>query len=115
LIPKGRELVATVMFEIDDPDRRDRVLRALGGVENHMLLQVGGETIAGRSESEVERTNADGKTSSVHFLHFDFTDAQAAAFRTAGAPVIVGINHPDYGHMAIMPEAVRAELAGDFA
>jgi hypothetical protein len=34
LIPTGSELVATVMFEIDDPLRRARVLGMLGGVEH---------------------------------------------------------------------------------
>jgi hypothetical protein len=115
LIPKGRELVATVMFEIDDADRRHRVLSALGGVEAHMEIKIGGETIRGRSEADVERTNAAGKTSSVHFIHFDFTDAQVDAFRHPGAPVMVGIAHPNYGHLAVMPEAVRAALAEDFA
>jgi len=115
LIPKGRELVATVMFEIDDPVRRDRVLGALGGIERYMTLQIGDATIAGRPEGDVERTNAAGKTSSVHFLHFDVTDEQVAAFREAGARVLVGIAHPNYGHLAVMPEAVRAELAKDFA
>lgn len=115
LIPKGRELVATVMFEIDDADRRHRVLSALGGVEAHMEIKIGGETVRGRSEADVERTNAAGKTSSVHFIHFDFTDAQVDAFRHPGAPVMVGIAHPNYGHLAVMPEAVRAALAEDFA
>lgn len=115
LIPKGRELVATVMFEIDDADRRHRVLSALGGVEAHMEIKIGGETVRGRSEADVERTNAAGKTSSVHFIHFDFTDAQADAFRHPGAPVMVGIAHPNYGHLAVMPEAVRVALAEDFA
>ncbi|CAO3413844.1 DUF3501 family protein [Azospirillum doebereinerae] len=115
LIPKGRELVATVMFEIDDPARRDRVLSALGGIEGHMTIQIGETTIAGRPEGDVERTNAAGKTSSVHFLHFDVTDEQVAAFREPGARVLVGIAHPNYGHLAVMPEAVRAELAKDFA
>ncbi len=115
LIPKGRELVATVMFEIDDADRRHRVLSALGGVEAHMEIKIGGETVRGRSEADVERTNAAGKTSSVHFIHFDFTDAQVDAFRHPGAPVMVGITHPNYGHLAVMPEAVRAALAEDFA
>lgn len=115
LIPKGRELVATVMFEIDDADRRHRVLSALGGVEAHMEIKIGGETVRGRSEADVERTNAAGKTSSVHFIHFDFTDAQVDAFRHPGAPVMVGIAHPNYGHLAVMPEVVRAALAEDFA
>lgn len=115
LIPKGRELVATVMFEIDDPVRRHTLLSMLGGVEEHMSIQVGGQTIKGRPEGDVERTNDAGKTSSVHFMHFDFTDEQAAAFRQPGAQVIVGISHPHYGHLAVLPEAVRAALAGDFA
>ncbi|MBP2295873.1 DUF3501 family protein [Azospirillum rugosum] len=115
LIPKGRELVATVMFEIDDPARRALELGRLGGVEEAMTLRFAGHTVTGRPEGDVERTNEAGKTSSVHFLHFDFTPDQVAAFRDPGTQVIVGIHHPNYGHMAIMPDAVRAELAGDFA
>lgn len=115
LIPKGRELVATLMLEIDDPVRRHAVLSRLGGIEHHIGLQLDGGTIAARPEAEVERTTAEGKTSSVHFLHFDFTDSQAAAFRTPGARIVVGITHPEYGHLAVMPEPVRAALARDFA
>ncbi len=115
LVPKGRELVATVMFEIDDPERRQRVLGSLGGVEDHMRIQFDGQSIAGRPEGDLERTNEAGKTSSVHFIHFDFTDAQVEAFRRPGAQVLIGIDHPDYGHLAVMPEAVRAALAADFA
>jgi hypothetical protein len=115
LIPKGRELVATVMFEIDNPVQRQAVLSRLGGVEETMRLQFAGHTVAGRPEGDLERTNAEGKTSSVHFMHFDFTDDQAAAFRTPGTQVVVAFTHPEYGHMAVMPERVREELAKDFA
>ena len=115
LIPKGGELVATVMFEIDDPARRARELGRLGGVEETMTLQFDGHTVTGRPEEDIERTNEAGKTSSVHFMHFDFTPEQVAAFRKPGTQVVVGIGHENYGHMAVMPEAVRAELAGDFA
>ncbi|ALG70063.1 hypothetical protein VY88_09660 [Azospirillum thiophilum] len=115
LVPKGRELVATVMFEIDDPERRQRVLGSLGGVEDRMRIQLDGQSIAGRPESDLERTNEAGKTSSVHFIHFDFTAAQVEAFRRPGAQVLIGIDHPDYGHLAVMPEAMRAALAADFA
>ncbi|MBP2311688.1 DUF3501 family protein [Azospirillum soli] len=115
LIPKGAELVATVMFEIDDPLRRATVLGRLGGVEEAMTIQFAGHTVTGRPEGDVERTNEEGKTSSVHFMHFDFTPEQVAAFRNPGTQVIVGIAHENYGHMAVMPEATRAALAGDFA
>ena len=73
LIPQGSELVATVMFEIDDPIRRARVLATLGGVENTAFLRVGGDTIRGVPEDDQERTREDGKASSVQFLRFPFT------------------------------------------
>ena len=114
LIPQGRELVATVMFEIDEPVRRDAALRKLGGIEANIFMSVGGENIRAVAEADVERTKADGKTSSVHFVHFPFTDAEVAAFRKPGAQVIVGFDHPEYSHMAVMPEPVRQALAEDF-
>ncbi|MDQ2104168.1 DUF3501 family protein [Azospirillum isscasi] len=114
LIPKGAELVATVMFEIADPVRRAAELGRLGGVERTVTLRFAGHTVAARPEDDLERTNDTGKASAVHFLHFGFTPAQIAAFRAPGTEVILGIGHPHYGHMAVMPEAVRAELAGDF-
>jgi hypothetical protein len=115
LIPQGRELVATVMFEIDDPVRRDAALRTLGGVDRHLFLDVAGRRIDGAPEGDVERTRDDGKTSSVHFLHFAFTDADAEAFRAPGDRVLIGCDHPNYGHQAVISEASRAELAKDLA
>jgi predicted SnoaL-like aldol condensation-catalyzing enzyme len=113
LIPKGRELVATFMIEIEDPFMRDRELRRLTHIENHIVLTIDGEDIAAVSESEVERTKADGKTSSIHFLHFPLTDAQAEKFKQPGCKAMLGITHENYNHMAGLPEATRAALAED--
>jgi hypothetical protein len=113
LVPDGSELVATVMFEIDDPVRRARTLLKLGGIENQMFLQIGGEKIRGRPEGDVERTKSDGKTSSVHFVHFPLTGAQKSAMRRAGAQIVLGFDQPEYGHMTVLPEATRAALASD--
>ena len=115
LIPQGSELVATVMFEIDDPVRRKTMLARMGGVEATAFIDFAGESVAGEPDGDLDRTNEEGKTSSVHFLHFRFTPAQIARFRTPGTQVLVGFRHPAYGHMAVMPEAVRAALAEDFA
>ena len=115
LVPKGRELIATVMFEIEDAVRRKQVLAKLGGVEETMSITVGGARIAGVPEADVDRTNAAGKASSVQFVHFPFTADQIARFKEAGTRVIVAIEHPEYAHMAVMPEPVRAALSGDFA
>ena len=115
LVPKGRELVATVMFEIGDPDRRARVLAKLGGVEETMWIRVGADKIMGVAETDVDRTNAAGKASSVQFVHFPFTDAQVKAFRDLNVEVVVGIGHENYPHMSVMPAAVRRALSEDFA
>ena len=115
LIPKGNELVATFMIEIDDALRRARVLAQLGGVEETACIEVGGERVAGKAEQDQDRTTAEGKASSVQFVHFPFTKAQIAAFREPNTRVILGLSHPNYSHMAVLSEATRASLAEDFA
>jgi hypothetical protein len=115
LIPKGSELVATVMIEIEDPGRRARALARLGGIERHMFIAIDGARVAARPEGDLARTKADGKTSAVHFVHFDFTAAQIARFRDPAAQVVIGIDHPDYNHMAGLSGPAREALARDFA
>jgi len=116
LIPNGDELVATVMFEIDDERRRKVTLERLGGIEDTMFLRFAGETVRGVPEQDRENTRADdNKASSVQFMHFPMTAAQKAKFKTPETQVVVGFDHEHYGHMAVMPETVRAELAGDLA
>ncbi len=114
LIPKGSELVATVMFEIDDPIRRKAFLSRLGGVEETAFLEFAGHRVIGTPEADVDRTTADGKASSVQFIHFTLTPGQISAFRAANTQVVIGFDHPAYGHMSVMPEAVRDALAKDF-
>jgi hypothetical protein len=113
LIPQGRDLVATVMFEIEDPARRARELARLGGVELQIYMVVAGVRVHARQIGDDARTRADGKTSSVHFLRFDLPAAAIAAFKRPGADVVVEITHPNYAHMARMPEPTRAALAQD--
>lgn len=115
LIPQGDALIATVMFEIDDPVQREKALARLGGVEDRMYLSFAGERVKCVADPTRENSTPDGKASSVQFVKFPFTAGQKAAFRKPGQQVVVGIDHPNYGHMAVMPEAVRAALAEDLA
>ena len=115
LIPQGDELVATVMFEIDDPVRRDQTLARLGGVEDHFFLQVGAERAAGVPEGDQERTREDGKTAAVHFLRFALKPAQIAVFRDPAVSIMIGCDHERYSHLAGLSPATRAELSRDFA
>ncbi|MDB5436029.1 MAG: hypothetical protein JWR47_2286 [Phenylobacterium sp.] len=115
LIPQGSELVATVMFEIEDPIRREAMLARLGGVEECFFIQVGSERAMGVPEGDIERTREDGKTSSVHFLRFPLTADQIARFRDPATEILVGCSHEAYSHLAGLTPATRAELAKDFA
>ncbi len=115
LIPKGRDLVATLMFEIDDEPLRKRVLGSLGGVEQTAALKFGDFEIAAEAEKDVDRTTAGGKTSSVHFLHFHFSAAAAEAFKNVQGDVMLSISHQNYPHMTMLSAQTKAALAGDLA
>jgi len=114
LIPQGTELVATMMIEIEDENVRKRILASLGHIEDTVQLSFAGHTVKAVPEADLDRTTEEGKTSSVHFLHFAFTPEQVAAFKTLGTQVVAGITHAKYGHMAMLPEESRAALAQDF-
>jgi uncharacterized protein DUF3501 len=114
LIPQGSELSATVMFEIDDPKRRETALSRLGGIENCAFIEIASERVRGEPDPSRENTSPEGKASSVQFIRFPFSSSQIAAFKQPGAKVLVGFDHPNYGHMAVMGEPVRAALAEDF-
>lgn len=115
MIPKGRELVATMMLEIEDPIKRDRILHTLGGIEGTVYISVGGKKIYAVAEQEVERTTEAGKTSAIHFLHFPFDDADIEAFKNGDDDILIGIAHENYGHIAVLPADSRAALAEDFS
>ena len=113
LVPNGAELVATLMFEIDDSARRAKFLDGLGGVEETISISVGGEKIMAQPETDIDRTSAQGKASSIQFLHFPFSPEQAKKFKTPGTEAIISIGHEKYAHMAKLPQLVREALASD--
>jgi hypothetical protein len=115
LIPNGSELVATVMFEIDEPVRREAILARLGGIEDSFFVQIDGDRVLGVPEGDIERTREDGKASSVHFLRFPLKPEHIAVFRKPGAEIMIGCSHERYSHLAGLSPASRAELSRDFA
>lgn len=111
MVPKGSELTATLLFEVADPVRRDVFLRTIGGVEDHVSLNVAGHVVRARPEGDVERTReSDGKASAVHFFHFDFTPEAVSAWKSGEGNVMVVIDHPAYGHAALIGADARAYL-----
>ena len=114
MVPQGEELVATLMIEIDDVIRRKNFLARLGGIEQKVKIIIGKENIYAKAEEDLDRTTADGKASSVHFLHFNFTQNLIKKFKTSGEIIQVGIDHEHYGHMAILSKNSVDALSKDF-
>ena len=114
LIPKGSELVATLMFEIDNPTLRLNFLNKVGGIEERVYMKVGNEKIIAIPEKDVDRTSAEGKASSVQFIHFNFSKQQIKNFNDVNNDIIIGIDHKLYSHMSKISEETRNALAEDF-
>ena len=114
LIQNGKELVATLMFEIDNPLSRAEFLNKVGGIEEKVFLKISDEIINSIPEKDVDRTSAEGKASSVQFIHFKFTEAQVEKFKNFSNEIIIGVDHEMYAHTVTLTENNKKALALDF-
>ena len=114
LIPKGKELVATLMFEIDNPLSRTEFLNKVGGIEKKVFIKINDEKIFSTPEKDLDRTSLEGKASSVQFIHFHFTNEQITKFKKLSNQVILGINHELYSHTITLTEPIKKILINDF-
>ena len=114
LIPNGKELTATLMFEIDNPVSRAAFLSKVGGIEEKIFMKIGDEMIKAIPEEDVDRTSAEGKASSVQFIHFNLTDEQIQKFKSDNADVEIGINHNEYSHSTKLSSNNKKSLSADF-
>ncbi len=115
LIPKGKELVATLMFEIDNPLSRLEFLNKVGGIEEKVFFKIDEEKVKAIPEKDVDRTSAEGKASSVQFIHFLFTDELIKKFKDLNTEVAIGIDHPMYSHITKINPETRKALSQDFS
>jgi hypothetical protein len=114
LVPNGQELTATLMFEIDNPISRGLFLGKVGGIEEKIFMKIENETIKAVPENDVDRTSAEGKASSVQFIHFKFKDDQIAKFKSGSVNIELGIDHKEYTHTTKLSENNIKSLLADF-
>jgi len=115
LIPNGKELTATLMFEIDNPISRAAFLGKVGGIEETVFMKINGDKIKAVPEEDVDRTSAEGKASSVQFIHFNFTDDQIEKFQSNSSEIELGIDHKEYSHSTKLSKENIASLSTDFS
>jgi len=114
LVPNGKELVATLMFEIDNPLSRGAFLGKVGGIEEKIFMKIDDEKVKAMPEEDVDRTSAEGKASSVHFIHFKFNDDQINKFKSDNISIELGIDHKEYAHTTKLTEDNVKSLLNDF-
>ena len=115
LIPNGKELTATLMFEIDNPVSRAAFLSKVGGIEEKVFIKIDGESIKAIPEEDVDRTSAEGKASSVQFIHFKLNDEQIQKFKSDSVDVEIVIDHNEYSHTTKLSKANLSSLSADFS
>ena len=114
LVPNGKELTATLMFEIDNPILRSAFLGKVGGIEEKIFMKINDEIIKAVPEEDVDRTSAEGKASSVQFIHFKLNDDQISKFKSDSATIELGIDHKEYTHTTRLAENSVKSLCADF-
>ena len=114
LVPNGKELVATLMFEIDNPLSRGAFLGKVGGIEEKIIMKIDNEEVKAVPENDVDRTSAEGKASSVQFIHFKLNDDQIYKFKSGSATIELGIVHKEYSHTTRLTENTVKSLSADF-
>lgn len=114
LIPDGGNWKATQMLEYVDIEERKRQLARLVGIEDHTFVRVDGcMPVYAIADEDLDRETAE-KTSSVHFLRFEFTAQMIAAMRS-GVRVEVGCDHPNFTAHTAIPAATLKALLEDFS
>ena len=115
LIPNGKELTATLMFEIDNPVSRNAFLSKVGGIEEKVFIKIDGQSVKAIPEEDVDRTSEEGKASSVQFIHFKLNDEQIQKFKSDGVEVEIGIDHEEYSHTTKLSTANISSLSSDLS
>ena len=114
LIPNGKELTATLMFEIDNPISRAAFLEKIVGIEENIYMKINGEIIKSVPEEYVDRISAEGNASSVQFIHFNFNDDQIDKFKSNNLEIELVIDHKEYAHSTKLSQENIVSLSTDF-
>jgi len=113
LIPDGSNWKVTLLLEFAQPQERARALARLRGIEDRCWVEIASHArVFAIADEDLERENEE-KTSAVHFLRFELTDAMIAGLRS-GAALAAGIDHEHYRYQVTVSESMRKSLAADF-
>jgi hypothetical protein len=113
LLPAPGELSATVFIELTSDEGLREWLPRLVGIERRLGVSIEGDVVGSLPEAAHEAAlTRETVTPAVHYVRFDFSDAQVEAFADAGEVALVA-THPSYEARTELSAGVRRELLGD--
>jgi len=112
LMPSEDSLAATLFIPLPQDEQIKERLKALVGIDEHVILHIGPHAI--RAAFEPGRSTAD-KISAVQYMRFPLAPDVRAALLTPGTQLAVEIDHPNYRYRVPCTEELRASLANDYA
>src|SRR4029079_992776 len=110
LMPTEDSLAATLFIPLPQDEHVHDKLRALVGLDEHVVLHVGPHAI--RAAFEPGRATQD-KISAVQYTRYPLSPEAKKALLTAGPPTALEIDPQAYPHRVQCSEALRASLAAD--
>jgi len=112
LIPDGNNWKVTMLIEYPEPEQRQKALSLLVGIENLVWVKIGdADKVFATADEDLERSTSD-KTSSVHFLRFELTSAQAKNLDKS-VPITIGIDHNNYHHQTDICKTTKESIIKD--
>jgi hypothetical protein len=112
LLPSEDELSATLFIEITDLAEIRPELDRLVGLDEHVYLRAGDETV--RATFDPKQMEED-RISAVQYVRFPLGPEARAAFADPAVPAVLGVDHPNYGAETEIPPETRASLLDDLA
>jgi len=112
LMPTDSSLAATMFIPLPQDDKIQDELRALVGLDEHVVLHLGDHAI--RAGFEPGRSTED-KISAVQYLRFPLTAEDHAALGSPATKIEIEIDHPNYKQRVTCSDELRASLAADYA
>jgi hypothetical protein len=113
LIPRPGTLSATLFIELTTKGDLEYWLPRLVGIERlaYIGLPDGPRVTATVDEEHAEKLTREDVTAAVHYVRFEFSPEQLAAF--ASGPVTLGVSHDNYAHSVSLAAPTVTELLRD--
>jgi hypothetical protein len=113
VIPEPGQLSSTLFVELTSDDELRDWLPRLVGIERSVVVRFGGQEVRSRPDRDHEaQLTRDEITASVHYIQFDFSEANLAAWETDG-PIEVAVDHPEYQFSTTLSVESVSELTSD--